>query len=104
MHANYSEFGITRGETDKPVQIFNCYNIGNSEIGDSRANIKNSYTLSEGVIKYYSLAGTETAEEKSNLLKILNDNREDAQTWSEWTENPEINNGYPVFVWQIETE
>lgn len=104
LYQNYSEFGIARGVTDRPVQIFNCYSIGNNKIGDSRATIKNSYAISEQGIKYYSLNGTETTEEKSNLLTLLNDNRENGETWSEWTVDSEINSGYPVFVWQTENE
>ena len=125
---NCANYGTIKGDSvagiafdntrEIETHIYNCYNAGNiiaftnlrAEIG-VRAVIKNSCSFGnfqsigfESTVdsSCHALTGKETPEEKQALLEALNANREtDTETpWSEWKIDPNINYGYPSFVWQ----
>ena len=121
--ANYGEINVAESSgIANRGKIYNCYNIGNitsyNDLGYSagigyNAIVKNSYNLGNitGSDKYaiskeeidascYNLSGSETEEQNNNVLSLLNKNREDINSWSEWKIDKNLNNGYPVFEWQ----
>ena len=97
--------GIIHEDDNNGVFVTNCYDVGNSIVGIEETVPSEPHAT---ITNCHELTGEETAEQKANVLALLNNQvesnnaEEDTITWSTWVIDGDENKGYPIFDWMIQ--